>query len=123
MGKHEEVSTRAYVRKVAYSREDKCWVARAPEIMGCGAHGDTAAEAMKELEVAIRVHLEIRRKQGWAIPKPASEQENGGRILLRLPKTLQRNLREDAAEEGVSVNQYAVYLISLARAQRHPLLA
>ena len=113
----------AYIRKVFFSPEDKCWVALAPEIMGCAAHGDTDSEALKELDVAIQLHLEVRRAAGLSIPKPASGQENNGRVLLRLPKTLQKSLREAAQVEGISVNQYALYLISMAHGQRHPVLA
>ncbi len=123
MRKKGDVLGSAYVRKVFYSREDKCWVAVAPEISGCAAHGQTDTEALQELDEAIRAHLAVRQKMGFAIPKHAAGQENAGRVLLRLPKTLQQNLREEAAEEGVSINQYAVYLISLARGQRHPVLA
>lgn len=123
MKKKDAVSGSAYVRKVFFSPEDKCWVALAPEIMGCAAHGDTDAEALKELDVAIRLHLEVRRAAGLAVPKPAAGQENDGRVLLRLPKTLQRSLREAALIEGISVNQYALYLISMAHGQRHPVLA
>ncbi len=113
----------AYIRKVFFSPEDKCWVALAPEIMGCAAHGDTDAEALKELDTAIRLHLDVRRAAGLSIPKSAAGQENEGRVLLRLPKTLQRSLREAALIEGISVNQYALYLISMAHGQRHPVLA
>ncbi len=123
MRKKDAVSGNTYVRKVFFSPEDKCWVALAPEIMGCAAHGDTDAEALKELDVAIRLHLDVRRAAGFSIPKPAAGQENEGRVLLRLPKTLQRSLREAAAIEGISVNQYALYLISMAHGQRHPVLA
>jgi antitoxin HicB len=123
MSNRDEASGNGYIRKVFYSKEDRLWIATAPEIPGCAAHGKTDAAALKELDAAIRGHLEVRRKMGWAIPKPVSGRENAGRVLLRLPKTLQRNLREEAAEEGVSVNQYAVYLISMARGQRHPVVA
>ena len=123
MRKKDEVSGSAYVRKVFFSPEDKCWVALAPEIMGCAAHGDTGSKALKELDVAIRLHLDVRRAAGFSIPKPAAGQKNEGRVLLRLPKTLQRSLREAAAIEGISVNQYALYLISMAHGQRHPVLA
>ncbi|MBI5241501.1 MAG: type II toxin-antitoxin system HicB family antitoxin [Elusimicrobia bacterium] len=109
------------MRKVFFSDEDRCWVAVAPELEGCSALGDTAAEALKEFEVAIRLYLESLEAHGDPIPKPLSQQEMGGRLLLRLPKILQRCLKEDAAEEGISVNQYALYLIALARGQIHPL--
>lgn len=109
-----------YVRKVFYSEEDACWVSEAPELLGCSAHGDTAEEALRELEVAIELYLQIRKESGFSIPKPLVKQEMGGRLLLRLPKILQKHLKEDAAEEGISVNQYALYLLAMARGQLHP---
>ena len=123
MRKKAKAPGSSYVRKVFFSPEDKCWVALAPEIMGCAAHGDTDAQALKELDVAIQLHLDVRREAGFSIPKPAAGQENDGRVLLRLPKTLQKSLREAALVEGISVNQYALYLISMAHGQRHPVLA
>jgi antitoxin HicB len=115
--------TAAYIRKVFYSAEDKSWVAVAPEIPGCSALGDTDTEALRELDTTIKGHLAVRHEAGLSIPKPIAAQTLGGRFLLRLPKTLQRSLKEEAAEEGVSVNQYALYLIATARGQRHPLKA
>ncbi|HVA66128.1 MAG TPA: type II toxin-antitoxin system HicB family antitoxin [Elusimicrobiota bacterium] len=107
-----------YTRKVFYSEEDRGWIAVAPEISGCSAFGKTDAAALRELDVAIKGHLAVRQKHGFSIPKPISGQKLEGKILLRLPKALQRILKEDAVEEGISVNQYALYLISTARAQR-----
>ena len=104
MRKKEAVPGSAYVRKVFFSPEDKCWVALAPEIAGCAAHGDTDAQALKELDVAIQLHLDVRRAAGLSIPKPAAGQKNEGRVLLRLPKTLQRSLREAALLEGISTD-------------------
>ena len=112
-----------YIRKVFYSQEDQCWVAVAPEIPGCSAFGKSDAEALKELDDAIEGHLAVRREQGLSLPKPISAESLGGRFLLRLPKALQRTLKEEATEEGVSVNQYALFLFSTARAQRHPVKA
>ena len=109
-----------YIRKVFYSAEDKCWVAVAPEIPGCSALGDTDNEALQELDSAIRLHLRIRKENKLPVPQALAGQKLGGRFLLRMPKALQHNLKEEAMEEGVSVNQYALYLISTARAQLHP---
>ncbi|MFA6434307.1 MAG: type II toxin-antitoxin system HicB family antitoxin [Elusimicrobiales bacterium] len=109
-----------YFRKVFYSAEDKCWVAVAPEIPGCSALGDTDSEALRELDNAIKLHLRIRKENKLPIPTALAGQKLGGRFLLRIPKALQHDLKEEAMEEGVSVNQYALYLISTARAQLHP---
>jgi len=110
-----------YIRKVFHSAEDKCWVAVAPEIPGCSAFGDTDSEALKELDTAIKLHLRIRKENRLPVPRALSGQKLGGRFLLRIPKALQHSLKEEAMEEGVSVNQYALFLISTARAQIHPL--
>ncbi len=112
------MNTSRYTRKVFYSKEDRGWIAVAPEIPGCSAFGKTDAAALRELDVAIEGHLSVRRKRGFAIPKPIGGQKMEGKILLRLPRALQRDLKEDAIEEGISVNQYALYLISTARAER-----
>ncbi len=36
----------------------------------------------------------------------------GGRILLRVPRSLHKRLVEEARIEGVSLNQYALYKLS-----------
>ncbi|MDO8802806.1 MAG: toxin-antitoxin system HicB family antitoxin [Elusimicrobiota bacterium] len=118
--KSEIANEPGYIRKVFYSAEDKCWVAIAPEIPGCSALGDTDNQALKELDLAIKLHLRIRKENKLPIPQALAGQILGGRFLLRIPKVLQRNLKEEAMEEGVSVNQYALFLISTARAQLHP---
>lgn len=118
--KNEAANEPAYIRKVFYSAEDKCWVAIAPEIPGCSALGDTDNEALLELDAAIKLHLRIRKENKLPVPKTLAGQKLGGRFLLRIPKALQHDLKEEAMEEGVSVNQYALYLISTARAQLHP---
>lgn len=118
--KKKAVNEPAYIRKIFHSAEDKCWVAIAPEIPGCSALGDTDNEALLELDAAIKLHLRIRKENKLPIPKTLAGQKLGGRFLLRIPKALQHDLKEEALEEGVSVNQYALYLISTARAQLHP---
>lgn len=82
--------------------------------------GDTDTGALTELDAAIKLHLRIRKENKLPIPQALAGQKLGGRFLLRIPKALQSDLKEEALEEGVSVNQYALYLISTARAQLHP---
>jgi len=38
--------------------------------------------------------------------------EYSGKISLRIPKSLHKKLAEEAKEEGVSLNQYALYKLS-----------
>ena len=101
-----------YDRKVSFSKEDKGWIAIAPELYGCSAFGGSAEEALQGLEVAIKGWLAVARKHKEAVPMPIAEKELQGRVLLRLPKALHHQLLLEAAEQGVSLNQYILFCLA-----------
>ena len=103
---------RLYDMKVFWSREDGEWIAVAPELPGCSASGDTPADALMELGTAMELWLESRKEKGWTIPKPIAAREIKGKILIRLPKDQHRELLEQAAEQGVSLNQYCLWKLA-----------
>lgn len=110
---------KTYAMKVFYSNEDKGWIAVAPELKGCSAFGDTAEEALKELETAIKGRVSTAKKLGWTVPVSAAARFSGkstGRLLLRIPKKLHHDLVAEAASEGVSLNQLMLYKLALGGA-------
>lgn len=111
--------TDLYERKAFYSKEDGGWIAVAPELPGCSAFGKTSAKALKELETAIELWLETAKTKDWSVPKPLAGREPGGRILLRLPRELHQDYLGLAAEEGVSLNQYMLYVLARYRELGH----
>ncbi|MCI6701659.1 MAG: toxin-antitoxin system HicB family antitoxin [Solobacterium sp.] len=46
------------------------------------------------------------------IHEPDSLDNYSGQFKLRLPKTLHRRLSEESKREGISMNQYCLYLLS-----------
>jgi len=46
-----------YAIVVAYSDDDKGYIATVPELPGCSAFGDTEEEAIKEVKVAASLWL------------------------------------------------------------------
>jgi predicted RNase H-like HicB family nuclease len=44
--------------------EDGVWIAECPSIPGCVSQGKTKAQAMKNIQKAIKVCLEVRAEQG-----------------------------------------------------------
>jgi hypothetical protein len=58
--------------------------------------------------------LEIAREEGKEIPHPRIyiDSEYSGKFTLRTPKTLHRQLVEEAEREGVSLNQFILSLIA-----------
>lgn len=63
------MKTPHYHINVFWSDEDGCWIADAPDLRGCSAHGDTPTEAIAEAEIAISLWLETSKERGLPIPK------------------------------------------------------
>ncbi len=54
-----------------YSEDDGGYIAIAPDLKGCSAFGETHHEALKELEVAIDLWLDVARRDSSPIPEPS----------------------------------------------------
>jgi len=50
-----------FPRRIFYSARDKCWIGVAEGAQGCSAFGNSPAEALRELEVALGLWLEVKR--------------------------------------------------------------
>lgn len=87
-----------------WSDQDECYIARAPAFPGLAAHGDSAAEAAREAEVAAKGMLAVLRGQRQTPPPPDVAADYSGNIRLRIPRALHRRLVQEAAAEGVSLN-------------------
>jgi predicted RNase H-like HicB family nuclease len=59
-----------YHINVFYSAEDECFIADVPDLKYCSAHGDSPADAVREVEIAIDLYLESCREAGDPIPEP-----------------------------------------------------
>ena len=108
-----------YERKVFFSKEDEGWIAVAPELPGCSAFGKTSDRALKELDTAIELWLETAKARKWSAPKPVATREPAGRILLRLPRELHQDYLSLATKEGISLNQYMLYVLARYRELGH----
>ena len=61
---------RDYHINIFYSEEDGCYVADIPDLETCFAFGDTAEEALAELQIAKAAWMETARAHGMTIPPP-----------------------------------------------------
>jgi predicted RNase H-like HicB family nuclease len=55
---------------VFWSDEDGIWIADAPDLKSCSAHGQSPEQAVAELQVAMELWLEVAREHGDPIPEP-----------------------------------------------------
>lgn len=80
---------------------------------GCYSQGETIEEAIKNIEEARQLWIEVAYEEGVDIPLP-EDKEYSGTIIVRGPKNLHRRLDQLADREGVSLNQYIVSTLSHA---------
>lgn len=91
------------------------WLAEIPDLPGCMSDGGTPEEALSNLDDAKRAWLSAVLESGRSVPLPLGENdEYSGRVTLRIPKTLHRDLARTAEKEQTSLNQLLVSLLSFA---------
>jgi predicted RNase H-like HicB family nuclease len=83
------------------------------ELDGCMSHGETYDEAFENIQEAMEGWIETKLEGGFSVPVPINESEYSGKFVLRLPKSLHARLALEAEKEGVSLNQYALYRLSV----------
>jgi len=97
-----------------WSDADAAFVSTCPEFPGVSAFGDSPEEAVRELEVPVRLAIESCLEEGWALPEPLRRSEFSGQFRLRLPRSLHERLAIRAELEGVSLNALVAHLLSRA---------
>jgi antitoxin HicB len=94
-----------YTIELSQDPEDG-WFVRVKELRGCMSQGDTAEEAVVMIQEAMELWLEVSLEEGLPIPEPRPAGDYSGKFVVRVPRSLHRDLVENAAQEGVSLNQY-----------------
>ncbi len=104
-----------YPVELHWSAEDEGWIATFPDLPGCSAWGATEVEALNESHAAAAAWLKACKAAGNSIPEPSSltdESDYSGRFVMRIPKRLHADLAKSAKRQGVSLNQYILYLLT-----------
>ena len=107
-----------YYLKLPYSielipdRNEGGYVAIYPDLPGCISQGETIEETIKNAEDAKREWIKSAIKDGYQINEPSNPEDYSGQFKLRMPKSLHRDLAKNAKREGISMNQYCLYLLA-----------
>lgn len=102
----------SYRMEIVEDKEEGGFVVSYPELPGCITCGETIESAMENAKDAKRVWLEAALEDGIQIQEPEDAEKYSGQFKLRIPKSLHRSLVEHSKKEGISMNQYCVYLLS-----------
>ena len=94
--------------------EDGSYFIQFPDLPGCMTCGATIEEALEMGNDAKKCWIESALQEGAFIPELKAVDDYPDNFKLRLPRTLYKQLAVNASAEGVSMNQYCLYLLSAA---------
>ncbi len=99
--------------------ENHTYIASYPELPGCIVKGSSLEKVIEEIQQQKQQWLIRAYTSGEQIPLPGDTSKYSGQFKLRLPRSLHKSLTENAKKEGISLNQYCVYLLSLNEVTRY----
>ena len=101
-----------YRMGIVEDKDEGGFVVSFPELPGCITCGETVESAVANALDAKNAWLEAAMEDGIEIHEPDSLEDYSGQFKLRIPRSLHRSLAEHSKREGISMNQYCVYLLS-----------
>ena len=94
--------------KAEITHDEDGWFAKVPELPGCMTWADSYAALGPMIEDAKFGWIEDALEHGDPVPEPRGTYDFSGKVNLRMPKGLHRDLARQAEDEGVSLNQLMV---------------
>lgn len=101
-----------YRMEIVEDKDEGGFVVSFPDLPGCITCGENIESAIANAMDAKQVWLEAAIEDGIEIYEPNTLEEYSGQFKLRIPRSLHRSLAEHSKREGISMNQYCVYLLS-----------
>ena len=101
-----------YRMEIVEDRDEGGFMISYPDLPGCITCGETIELAVANAVDAKKAWFEAALEEGIEIREPDSLDKYSGQFKLRIPRSLHRRLAEHSQKEGISMNQYCVYLLS-----------
>ncbi len=116
----QSILRKGYARRLV-PEEEGGYSASIQEFPGCFAEGDTAEEALRNLNDAAISWLAVQLASGGTVREPMTFDGASGKIALRIPRSLHRQVCELAEAEECSIDQILTVAIAeyLGREKSH----
>lgn len=108
----EYYMTLPYRMELVSDPDEGGYIVSFPDLKGCISCGETLESAVTNANDAKREWLTASLADGYEIAEPTDLDDFSGQFKLRLPRSLHKQLAEHSRREGISMNQYCVYLLS-----------
>ena len=103
-----------YKLEIVPDTEEGGYAGKYPDLPGCITCADTIDKLAINAEDAKKAWLEAAIEDGITINEPEDKTSlnYSGQFKHRIPKSLHKELAEQSKFEGISMNQYCLYLLS-----------
>lgn len=112
MKKLNDYMEMSYRMEIVEDKEEGGFVVSYPDLPGCITCGETIESAVANAIEAKKAWIEAALEDGIEIYEPDNLDNYSGQFKLRIPRSLHRLLAEHSKREGISMNQYCVYLLA-----------
>lgn len=112
MKKLNDYMEMSYRMEIVEDKEEGGFVVSYPDLPGCITCGETIESAVANAIDAKKAWIEAALEDGIEIYEPDNLDNYSGQFKLRIPRSLHRLLAEHSKREGISMNQYCVYLLA-----------
>jgi predicted RNase H-like HicB family nuclease len=99
---------------IFWSDEDGGYIANVPDLRYCSAFGESYEEALREVLVAMKLHLDTLKELGRELPEPKSRRVVGVRADMSDPSGIVQIVEEVAVSSVEDVSQVADQLADAA---------
>ena len=110
----------SYKIEVIEDKEEGGFALHCPELPGCITCAESISKGFEMIEDAKKCWLEACLEDNIPIPEPNDFNNYSGQFKLRMPKSLHKTLAERSRQEGISMNQYCLYLLSSGASTAYP---
>ena len=105
-----------YRMEIIPDQDEGGYTVKFPDLPGCLTCSDSLENLLASALDAKKAWFEAAIDEGISIAEP-DDDENitaySGQFKIRMPKSLHRSLSLHAKKEGISMNQYCNYLLSM----------
>ena len=105
-----------YRMEIIPDKDEGGYTAKFPDLPGCLTCSENLESLIENANDAKKAWFEAAIVEGISITEPGDEDDisgYSGQFKIRMPKSLHRSLSLHAKSEGISMNQYCNYLLSM----------
>ncbi len=92
--------------------DDSAFFIEFPDLPGCMTQVEDAADIGTMADEIRILWIETEYERGAMIPEPVTTANFSGKFVVRVPRTLHKELVTAARREGSSLNAYVSYLLA-----------